>query len=759
MRRFAETENEPECKQRLLLKQLQGSSCRSLGHDNDCDADDEPVDGSASSSQHRNNRLKPFWYRRISSRSAGGASARRRVIKRHCSWDEGTITNSSHRLQVLASPNNSRDEETYALDNSITSSMTPEPVLIGSSKNSVFLSIGGDIRAGIQHSHTSRESTRTDHGTTGIMAVSDRKPIPQQEPADGLGLDELSWSMEDYDDDHCSIDPDMPLAHVRRWVASSTPPMDYSYQKPESQQQQRPRPPVLQCSLGIKDGGGGCPIFPSPSPTDSNVTRSDDDDDDDDDLDDEDLRQLSFCPILLVDESSLAAYPPTPPPPSPMMDRWSPSPPLTIKTFGSEPPKLPTRGGGGGRQRHLAHEEEELSSCPLSPPKLPTRRPKMAEHEILLASANPATSAIPPLPPSPPLPLGAAVSPLGDVGGCPLAKPIARTAVPVPRGTCHKLLCDNGGIIVATESPKSAATAPSSIDPTTTVRNIAEDDDEVDDGDDEVVSPLIGGFMTEYAATSPRQLGYGYHHHGIQQKNSHNAVLGHQRRGILKDNDVVIRGHDKGIHEAAFRHGAQPRLQSEESSKKKKRNVTFGRIHIREYERVLGDNPSCSIGPPISLGWMHWDLHDSTLDAYETSQKSQRPASTRPRQRGKRDFYLSPSRRCELILHEWQSCPRVEQVRRLAPQCEDAALLVQYRRDKSTVESRSKSRLLPAVAALLCKPSVDDSDTSQPTNLHGRRQGGDPLLATTTMSKITPHEQGDNDDDDAESMIEQDSEV
>jgi hypothetical protein len=30
------------------------------------------------------------------------------------------------------------------------------------------------------------------------------------------------------------------------------------------------------------------------------------------------------------------------------------------------------------------------------------------------------------------------------------------------------------------------------------------------------------------------------------------------------------------------------------------RSVTFSDIHIREFERILGDNPSCSSGAPIS---------------------------------------------------------------------------------------------------------------------------------------------------------------
>lgn len=43
------------------------------------------------------------------------------------------------------------------------------------------------------------------------------------------------------------------------------------------------------------------------------------------------------------------------------------------------------------------------------------------------------------------------------------------------------------------------------------------------------------------------------------------------------------------------RSSADSRSHVEETKKK----VQFASIHIRDYERVVGDNPSCTIGPPV----------------------------------------------------------------------------------------------------------------------------------------------------------------
>lgn len=49
-----------------------------------------------------------------------------------------------------------------------------------------------------------------------------------------------------------------------------------------------------------------------------------------------------------------------------------------------------------------------------------------------------------------------------------------------------------------------------------------------------------------------------------------------------------------------------------------KRNVSFSKIEIRNYERTLGDNPCVSAGPPLALGWKYDPNHAvMAIDEYE----------------------------------------------------------------------------------------------------------------------------------------------
>jgi hypothetical protein len=53
------------------------------------------------------------------------------------------------------------------------------------------------------------------------------------------------------------------------------------------------------------------------------------------------------------------------------------------------------------------------------------------------------------------------------------------------------------------------------------------------------------------------------------------------------------------------------------NGRKQKSRVMFSIVEIREYSRIMGDNPSCSGGAPISLDWDHNHSFSLDLDVYE----------------------------------------------------------------------------------------------------------------------------------------------
>eukprot|EP00571_Detonula_confervacea_P009108 CAMPEP_0172316166 /NCGR_PEP_ID=MMETSP1058-20130122/27491_1 /TAXON_ID=83371 /ORGANISM="Detonula confervacea, Strain CCMP 353" /LENGTH=420 /DNA_ID=CAMNT_0013030423 /DNA_START=30 /DNA_END=1292 /DNA_ORIENTATION=+ len=83
------------------------------------------------------------------------------------------------------------------------------------------------------------------------------------------------------------------------------------------------------------------------------------------------------------------------------------------------------------------------------------------------------------------------------------------------------------------------------------------------------------------------------------------------------------------------------------------RCVSFARVNIREYERVLGDNPSVTSGPPLSIGWRYApEPLSMKVDEYEAGKGDRRSSSE----------YLVPKAVRENMLKEHADVSRREMV-------------------------------------------------------------------------------------------------
>jgi|Transcript_17781 hypothetical protein len=52
--------------------------------------------------------------------------------------------------------------------------------------------------------------------------------------------------------------------------------------------------------------------------------------------------------------------------------------------------------------------------------------------------------------------------------------------------------------------------------------------------------------------------------------------------------------------------------------------VRFSEIQIREYDRIIGDHPECTVGPALALGWDYEAKEVVSLDSYEATRPPRR---------------------------------------------------------------------------------------------------------------------------------------
>ena len=85
-------------------------------------------------------------------------------------------------------------------------------------------------------------------------------------------------------------------------------------------------------------------------------------------------------------------------------------------------------------------------------------------------------------------------------------------------------------------------------------------------------------------------------------------------------------------------------------------SVCFASVQVREYPRILGDNPSVTSGPPISLSW-NYDQDTSglcSIDEWESKRGTER--------RSRSEFRVPESVRTDWVLDAGYSPAQVSEV-------------------------------------------------------------------------------------------------
>jgi len=180
-------------------------------------------------------------------------------------------------------------------------------------------------------------------------------------------------------------------------------------------------------------------------------------------------------------------------------------------------------------------------------------------------------------------------------------------------------------------------------------------------------------------------------------------------------NDNSGEGRPKGILKTPSSSPPSSPREDKEEEQRDPGSVIFDRVEIREYERVVGDNPSTARGPPISIGWLYKLAKVCPLDDYETMIRGPR--------RSKKEFHLSAEKRTHLLVEEWKcSEDDIRKARR-------EATYIQYCRAKT---SFSGSRVAAKEAAFLRKANDFRMQQQQGTIM---LSGTMPLDAPTSPSK------------------------
>jgi len=109
----------------------------------------------------------------------------------------------------------------------------------------------------------------------------------------------------------------------------------------------------------------------------------------------------------------------------------------------------------------------------------------------------------------------------------------------------------------------------------------------------------------------------------------------------------ILTTHAQDADRAAGSVSVSKSLDLSSSGKKMTRSVSFHSVDVREYDRTVGDNPSCRSGPPLSLDWSYSKKYEQpkTLEQYEIERED--------RVRSLRQLHVNKYRRRNLLSFNW----------------------------------------------------------------------------------------------------------
>ena len=142
---------------------------------------------------------------------------------------------------------------------------------------------------------------------------------------------------------------------------------------------------------------------------------------------------------------------------------------------------------------------------------------------------------------------------------------------------------------------------------------------------DVVIDPLLSSDV-QPNTSSPQQRRSSYHHKrhssgilvpplfSLLRRNSRTSSFSH---GFSYEGPEPL---DKDGHPLKS-------CLSKTKSRKVDPMVSFSHVSIREYSRVVGDNPSVCCGPPLSLGWKYNKRGRTDIDIFEAAKTQSSPVN------------------------------------------------------------------------------------------------------------------------------------